>query len=186
MFDHAYSGNYKIKVDACENRISCIKQIYEADLGAVTTHLRNFDVSKMNMSIRTTSLDMGYAFSSFSEFSNFVCVQFHYTIRIFAFSGIDVAFTVDYHNETDAFLPFVNFQVTLIPSDARKESYSIETNERRVEFRQWPNCFDLTRNFTVEKERASNGCFNLSDGIKYTTRVRQAFFLLAVTGISFV
>ena len=58
-FDHAYSGRYKLQVEGCDSRHSCIKRIYETDLGSVTTNLRNIDVSKMNISISTTPLDMG-------------------------------------------------------------------------------------------------------------------------------
>ena len=103
-----------------------------------------------------------------------------------------MAFSVLYYNESDAFLPFDNFDVMLISSDTSQKSYRMKANEKRAKFLQWPNCFnittkmianlttdlttDLTSNSTMlmtntfEPEIPSTGCFNITDG-KYTIRV---------------
>ena len=97
-------------------------------------------------------------------------------MRFCLFSGVQVAFSVDYHNQSDAFLPFNKFKVTLFPSDVRLKQYSIETNKTKVEFRKWPNCFNLTANFTaVQQERLPFDCFNLTGGL-YTVRVCESHF----------
>ncbi|XP_032780083.2 uncharacterized protein LOC116918473 isoform X2 [Daphnia magna] len=140
-FDHVYTGHYKLKVERCRSRYSCYQKIHESDLGFLRTNLNNVDVAKMNISISTTPTDIG---------------------------GIDVAFTVQYFNDSGMFLPFEEFMVTLIPSDGTQQAYYRKViGETKAEF---PPCFALVSNLTTEMDRDVIGCANLTNG-QYTTRI---------------
>ncbi|KAI9556322.1 hypothetical protein GHT06_018896 [Daphnia sinensis] len=140
-FDHVYTGHYKLKVERCRNRYSCSQKIHESDLGFVQTNLNNIDVAKMNISISTTPTDIG---------------------------GIDVAFTVQYFNDSRMFLPFEEFIVTLIPSDGSQQAYYRKViGETKAEFHP---CFALASSNTTEIDRDMVGCANLTNG-QYTTRI---------------
>lgn len=93
---------------------------------------------------------------------------FHkYILLLCIFRGNTIAFTVNYFNTSEKFLPFEKFTVTLIPADRSRLPQSLTTNMDEV---YYPRLDCSLENITDHIEQVLLGCYNLVSG-QYTIRV---------------
>ncbi|KAI9556323.1 hypothetical protein GHT06_018897 [Daphnia sinensis] len=115
VFDHIYSGCYKLIIKCCTDKRSCDGScgnkagIYEYHLGRLETHLLNVNVTRMNITMRLAQMER----------------------------GAEVEFSVNYFEDSHKILEFKEFHVEIKDYYTNKTIAKAITTSKVVRF---PSC----------------------------------------------